>query len=125
MHVADPVVLAPGLRDAPQTNTGETASITAALARLRTSKPPQVDVDTTQIYKLLSTYCLNCHKIDGVGGKEGPELTHAGKNLDITTIQQRIIDPATLDPAAEMPAFGEKISPDDIRRLADWLAKRK
>ena len=125
MHVADPIVLAPGLRDAPQTNTGETRAILSALracapARRRTwmPRPPH-------IYKLLSSHCLNCHLIDGVGGKEGPELTAAGKKLDASTIEQRIIDPTMLDPVAEMPAFGEKISPEDIKLLAAWLAKRK
>jgi mono/diheme cytochrome c family protein len=123
--VADPIVLAPGLRDAPQTNTGETRAILAALARLRTSTPPQVDAGTTHIYKLLSSHCLNCHLVDGVGGKEGPDLTAAGKKLDLSAIEQRIIDPTMIDPAAEMPAFGEKISPEDIRLLAAWLANRK
>ena len=125
MHVADPIVLAPGLRDAPQTNTGETRSILAALSRLRTSHPPVTDAETTHVYQLLGTYCLNCHLIDGVGGKEGPELSHAGKKLDMATIEQRITDPTMIDPAAEMPAFGEKISPEDIRLLAVWLSKRK
>jgi mono/diheme cytochrome c family protein len=43
----------------------------------------------------------------------------------MATIEQRIIDPTMLDPVAEMPAFGEKISPEDIKLLAAWLAKRK
>jgi ubiquinol-cytochrome c reductase cytochrome b subunit len=125
MHVADPIVLAPGLRDAPQTNIGETRAILSALQRLRHSAPPPLDAETTHIYKLLSSHCLNCHLIDGVGGKEGPELTTVGKKLDVSTIEQRIIDPTMLDPIAEMPAFGEKLSPDDIKLLAAWLAKRK
>ena len=87
--------------------------------------PPHVDAGTAHIYKLLSSYCLNCHLIDGVGGKEGPALTTPGKELDASTIEQRIIDPTMLDPAAEMPPFGEKLSPEDIKLLAAWLAKRK
>ena len=125
MHVADPIVLAPGLRDAPQTNTGETRAILSALQRLRTSAPPKLDAETTHIYKLLSSHCLNCHLIDRVGGSEGPELTAIGKKLDVSTIEQRIIDPTLVDPVAEMPAFGEKLSPEDIKLLAAWLAKRK
>ena len=96
-----------------------------ALARLRAGSPPQVDADTMHIYKLLNKWCMNCHIIDGVGGKDGPELTHAGRELDLATIEQRIIDPSMLDPAAEMPAFGERISPEDIRKMAEWLSRRK
>ena len=41
-----------------------------------------------------------------------------------STIEQRIIDPTMVDPMAEMPAFGGKISPEDIKLLAGWLAKQ-
>ena len=125
MHVADPIVLAPGLREAPQTNQSESRGILMALARLRTGAPPAVDADTTHVYKLLNKFCMNCHIIDGVGGKDGPELTRVGREQDLATIEQRIIDPALLDPAAEMPAFGDRIPPEDIRKLAEWLSKRK
>ena len=74
---------------------------------------------------LFSKYCVNCHIMDGVGGKDGPELTHAGRKLDAAAIEQRIIDPAMIDPMAEMPAFDGKISPEDIKLLAGWLASRK
>jgi len=125
MHVGDPIVLAPGLRDAPQTSPGETRGILMALARMRSSAPPVVEPETRRIYLLLNKFCLNCHTIDGIGGKEGPELTRAGKELDQATIEQRITDPTVLDPMAEMPALGDKISAEDIRLLAAWLAKRK
>jgi cytochrome c553 len=125
MHVADPIVLAPGLRDAPQTSQGETHGILMALARMRTSAPPQLDHDTRRTYMLLNKFCMNCHIIDGVGGKEGPDLTHAGSQHDEASIEQRIIDPTVLDPVAEMPALGDKISTNDIRLIASWLARRK
>jgi hypothetical protein len=125
MHVADPEVIAAGVRDAPQTNQGETHSIVAALARLRAGPPPVVDEGTRKVSMLVSKFCLNCHKIDGVGGKEGPELTHAGKKLDATTIEQRLIDPTSVDPMAEMPSFSGRISPEDIKVIAGWLASRK
>jgi len=125
MHVADPEVIAPGVREAPQSNQGETRSILAGLARLRTGPPPATDAETTKVYMVFSRFCVNCHIIDGVGGKEGPDLTHAGKNLDTVTIELRIIDPGMLDPLAEMPSFAGRVSPEDIRLIATWLAKRK
>jgi ubiquinol-cytochrome c reductase cytochrome b subunit len=125
MHVADPEVLAPGVREAPQTNQGETHSILAGLARMRAGAPPAVDPATKKMYMLFSKFCINCHIIDGIGGKDGPDLTRAGKDLDAATIEQRIIDPGVLDPMAEMPSFGGRISPEDIKLIAAWLAARK
>jgi len=124
-HVADPEVIAPGVRDAPQANQGETTSIMAALAKLRTGPPPPVDDTTRRVDMLAAKFCLSCHIIDGIGGKEGPELSHVGRKLDASTIEQRIIDPSAVDPMAEMPSFGGRIAPEDIKKLAAWLAARK
>lgn len=124
-HVADPEVIAPGVREAPQANQGETRSILAALARLRSGPPPVVDAQTGKIYMLMSKFCINCHIVDGVGGKEGPELTHAGRKADAAAIEQRIIDPGAVDPMAEMPSFAGRISPEDIKLISSWLAARK
>ncbi len=125
MHVADPEVIAPGVREAPQSNQSELHSILAALARMRSGPPPVVDANTKKTSMLFSKFCVNCHIVDGVGGKEGPDLTRAGRELSPAAIEQRIIDPAVVDPLAEMPSFGGRISPGDIRMLATWLASRK
>jgi mono/diheme cytochrome c family protein len=125
VHVADPEVIGPGVREAPQANQSEIHSVIAALARLRSGPAPAVDLETQKVYMVLSKFCFNCHMIDGVGGKEGPDLTHAGKNLDAATIEQRIIDPGVVDPMAEMPSFDGRIPPEDIKRISSWLAARK
>ena len=125
MHVADPEVIGPGVREAPQSNQSETHSIIAGLARLRSGPPPAVDGDTKKTYMTLAKFCFNCHVIDGIGGKEGPDLSHAGRKLDAAAIEQRIIDPGVIDPMAEMPAFGGRIPPEDIKRMSSWLAARK
>ncbi|HXT69754.1 MAG TPA: cytochrome b N-terminal domain-containing protein [Vicinamibacterales bacterium] len=125
MHIADPEVIAPGVREAPQSNQGEIRSILAALAKMRAGPPPVVDAATKKTYLLFSKFCINCHTVDGAGGKEGPDLTHVGRKLDAAVIEQRINDPAAVDPMAEMPSFAGKISPEDIKLLASWLASRK
>ena len=86
-----------------------------------------MDAETTKtIYKLLSKHCVNCHHDRWRrAARKGPSSRHAGRKLDASTIEQRIIDPTMVDPMAEMPAFGGKISPEDIKLLAAWLAKRK
>jgi mono/diheme cytochrome c family protein len=124
-HVADPEVIAPGIREAPETNQAETHTIIAGLARMRTGPPPVVFPETLAVYRLHGRFCVQCHVIDGVGGKDGPDLSHVGSKLTLATIEQRIIDPLTVDPIAEMPAFVGKLTPEEIRRLAVWLSERK
>ena len=124
-HVEDPEVIAPGIREAPKTNEGETKSILAALAKLRTGPPPPADTVLLRVYTVLAKHCMECHKIDGAGGTDGPDLTHAGEKLDADTIERRMIDPKQVKTDAEMPAFGDKLSLEDIRAVAGWLAGRK
>jgi len=124
-HVADPEMIAPGLRAAPDTNQRDTAAIVAALARMRADAPPAVDAATGHLDVLVNRSCLGCHVIDGVGGKEGPELSTVGRKYDAASIERRIINPVNVKPDAQMPAFGGKLAPDDIRATAAWLASRK
>ncbi len=124
-HVNDPEVIAPGVRAAPESNQYETTAIIAALARLRASAPPVLAEPVRQVYGLLSQHCLECHLIDGVGGTEGPELTHVGKDQDAGMIERRLVDPFSMDPGASMPAFVDTLTPEQMRLLAVWLAGRK
>ena len=124
-HVADPDMIAPGLREPPETDEAETSAIRAALARMRAGRPPALDPATRHVYLLVNQHCLSCHTIDGVGGKDGPNLSKAGEKLDPGEIERRIINPTAIQLDAEMPALGDKISPEDIRAIAQWLGKRK
>jgi ubiquinol-cytochrome c reductase cytochrome b subunit len=123
-HVADPEVIAAGVRPPPAADQHELTAILAALTRLRRDAPPAVDPSSQPILLTANRFCLNCHVIDGVGGREGPDLSRVGQKLDAATIERRIVNPKELQPNAEMPAFGGKIAPDDIRALAAWLARR-
>jgi mono/diheme cytochrome c family protein len=123
--VNDPEVIAPGIREAPPSNERETAAIIAAMARLRGGSPPAVDEATRRVYVTLTQHCFECHLIDGVGGTEGPDLSKIGSKLDAGQIQRRIVDPFEVQFDAEMPAFGDKLSIDEIRAVAVWLAGRK
>ena len=124
-HVADPEVIAPGIREAPQTSQAEMHTILAGLARLRTARPPATAPETLEVYRLFGRFCVNCHVMNGVGGTDGPDLTHVGTKLTFASIEQRIIDPLMVDPIAEMPAFGERLTPEEIQKLAKWLSERK
>ena len=124
-HIADPEMIAPGLRPPPDTSERDTAAIAAALARMRSGPMPSVDPAAMQIASLLNTHCLGCHMVDGVGGKEGPDLTHAGAKLAADLIARRLNNPVDVDPNAEMPPFGDKLTPQQMQMLASWLAARK
>ncbi len=127
MHVADPVVLAPGLREAPATNERDNEAILAALVRLRNEGAASFTLDpaTRRVAVLVNERCLSCHVIDGVGGTEGPELSRVGAEYDEASIARRINNPKDVKPDAKMPAFGGKLTPDEIQAIAHWLAARK
>jgi ubiquinol-cytochrome c reductase cytochrome b subunit len=121
-HVADPLTIAPGLREPPETDEEEIAAIVAALARMRVESPPAQDPETARALLIFNRECIECHRVNGVGGAEGPDLTHIGQELGFEEIQSRVIDPFNVDWTAEMPAFGDKLSPEEIRTVAAWVA---
>jgi mono/diheme cytochrome c family protein len=124
-HVADPEMIAAGLRPTPNTNQRDTAAILAALARMRGEAPPAIDPQIAHVDVLVNRHCLGCHRIDGVGGKEGPDLSAVGGKYDATSIARRINNPLDVKPDAEMPAFGGKLTPQEMQAIAAWLAARK
>ncbi len=124
-HVADPEVIAAGLREPPDTNQRDTAAIIAALARLRAEAPPALDPAAAHLNVVVNRTCLGCHLIDGVGGTDGPDLSHVGSKYDMTSIDRRINNPVDVKPDAEMPAFAGRLTPEEIHAIAAWLASKK
>jgi ubiquinol-cytochrome c reductase cytochrome b subunit len=124
-HVLDPMVIAPGLREAPETNQPDTAAIQAALARLRSGPPPAGEAGARQVDVLVNRFCVSCHRVEGVGGQDGPDLSAIGLKLGADQIEMRVIDPKVVQADAQMPAFADRISPEDIKRIAAWFAAHK
>lgn len=127
-HVADPEVIAPGIRPAPRggMNRLEGRAILAYMTKLRAGgRPPEVARDQKLAAMVFSTRCINCHKIDGDGGTAGPDLTHTGQKRDARWLRNWISDPSAIDPDAEMPSFGERLSPDEMSAIVNDLARRK
>jgi ubiquinol-cytochrome c reductase cytochrome b subunit len=124
-HVADPQMIAPGLRTPPDSDDRENAAILAALSKLHASQPPATSPADTRVALLLNKSCVSCHVIDSVGGREGPDLSHVGRKLTEAQITAQITDPKAVKPDAEMPTFGGKLSPEEIALLAHWLSVRK
>ena len=67
--------------------------------------------------------CRNCHALNGVGGKRGPDLTTVGIRL---TRDQLIDQVSNGTPGGgNMPAYGKQLSPAEMSALADFLASRR
>jgi ubiquinol-cytochrome c reductase cytochrome b subunit len=66
--------------------------------------------------------CRNCHALEGVGGKKGPDLTAVGMRL---TRNQLIDQVSNGTPGGgNMPAYGKQLNAAEMTALADFLASR-
>jgi ubiquinol-cytochrome c reductase cytochrome b subunit len=67
-----------------------------------------------------SKACINCHRVEGDGGRRGPNLTKVGDRLTQDQITIRILNGAT-----NMPAFGDILKPDEMKALTAFLESRR
>ena len=70
--------------------------------------------------------CRNCHALDGVGGRRGPDLSQVGTRL---TGDQLIDQVSNGTPGGkggpgggEMPAYGKQINPAQMTALVAFLS---
>jgi ubiquinol-cytochrome c reductase cytochrome b subunit len=128
-HVADPETIVPGSRRAPPgaMTPSQAQSILSYMRTVRAggTSPPAVEGEARVATFVLGRYCANCHIVDGAGGTEGPDLTHAGAKRDARWLQQWIADPEAVDPDAQMPSFGERLTPEELIAVTNYLAARK
>ena len=80
--------------------------------------------------ELFSAHCAKCHGLDGAspsGAMKGPDLTKAGADAAHTAdwIAEHIKNPKAHKPESRMPGFEKKLTAEEVKALADDLAKRK
>ena len=126
-HLLDPEMIAPGLREPPETNARETRAILAYLARARRGeRPPAVAEGDRTAMRVFARFCIGCHRLDtGArdGGDEGPNLTGVAAKHSAAELRRWIADPESVDPETDMPAFGSRLSEGEMAALIDWLRR--
>jgi cbb3-type cytochrome oxidase cytochrome c subunit len=127
-HLSDPEVMAPGIRPIPF-DAPTKAEVLSVIAYQRMIRAGALQVshseDELRFALLYATACASCHRMDGDGIEDGPDLTHAGKNRDARWIAEKTMNPTVDDPKARMPSFKDQMSQEDVDFLAEVLARRK
>jgi ubiquinol-cytochrome c reductase cytochrome b subunit len=131
-HVRDPKMIAPGLEPPPRggINEAQSRAILSYVRKLRTgATAPNVTQEMTDTAILFGSQCALCHTIDGEGASgasaSGPDLTGEGKKHDAEWLRKWISDPESVDPKASMPAFGDRISDQEMTLVVSYLARQK
>lgn len=107
----------------------EIDSLTQALTRTTRASAPFVPTPLSaraenRIETLLTTRysCLGCHRLDGTGGRIGPDLSAAGGRLNSDYIRAILERPGHLAPTGVMPPT--LAPPGALDELASFLAAR-
>ncbi len=75
---------------------------------------------TRGVHLFYSKGCQYCHKINGYGGIDGPDLTTIGSRLSIQELKVRIVNGGK-----NMPAFGGILTNDEMNKIVAFLASQK
>ena len=127
-HVADPEVIAPGTRKPPPGGMSQSQgrAVASYMHKVRAGGvAPEVAGETRTAILVYGRWCGNCHIIDGEGVKQGPDLTRAGEKRDAKWLREWISDPEAVDELADMPAFNDKLTPEELTAIANYLAAQK
>ena len=119
-------MIAPGLREPPAVvHEREAAAIVAYVRRASRQAypgyPPHIETSAV----IFARYCVGCHKVEGDGGTDGPDLTHEGSKHDAATLRRWIVDPELVDPDADMPSFGDRLTGAQLDAISGYLASRR
>jgi cytochrome c553 len=128
LHVTDPEIIAPGTRKPPPGGMTQSQgrAIASYMHKIRGgTMAPSIDGEHKTAILVYGRFCGNCHMIDGEGVKQGPDLTRAGEKRDAKWLRDWISDPAAIDDLADMPAFNDRLTDEELTAIANYLAARK
>src|SRR5665213_1726833 len=104
----------------------EARAVIAYVQKIREGAPaPRISPEDRLASHVFATRCITCHILDGDGGKEGPDLSHEGKKQNAAWLTRWITNPSAVNPDAEMPSFGGKISDAELQSISAFLARRQ
>jgi mono/diheme cytochrome c family protein len=84
-----------------------------------------VSASTRDAAVVFARFCSNCHQIQGEGGTSAPALDRVGGEHDAKWLRDWISDPTMIKPESNMPAFGERLTPEQMDAIVADLAARK
>ena len=101
--------------------------LVAALAvggALVVTVPRAVAADATKGADVYKTHqCAMCHKVNGAGGKLGPDLSAVGTKRDAKWLEKYLPNPKAVNPKTKMPPA--KVTAEELRDLIDYLGTLK
>jgi mono/diheme cytochrome c family protein len=74
---------------------------------------------------LYDQYCAACHALGGSGGTLGPDLSTVGARRSLGFLEAFTSDPSSVMAGTTMPAFKGRLTPEQIRDIAAYLANQK
>lgn len=85
--------------------------------------PVQGDPETLALGRRVfqSERCVNCHRVQGIGGRLGPELTRPGEGYDREYLRRQILHPEKENPATKMPSYQGKLSPREVEAVVEYV----
>ncbi len=131
-HMGDPVAIAPGARPSdqpagrPQLFRLQAQAVVAYLRRARAGAgDPDVSAEDLSAAMTFSNMCIACHTVAGEGGDTGPDLSLVGARRDAASLRAVIADPSAEYPDTLMPAYGERMTEEQMSAMVNYLAKRR
>ena len=125
-HVRDPEMVAPDLRPVPAgaINERQAQAILSYMRKLRgASTVPTLSSEDAVAADVFVRSCAGCHVMHGDGTASGPDLSRVGATRDRAWLRAWISDPRAMDPGATMPAFGNRLTPEQLSALSDYLER--
>ena len=85
------LVRMPGFRTIPNSAVNKLAEYIKAFPSVRSNLSYKRPPEGMRLFE--KDNCIACHRINGIGGKSGPNLSHIGKTKSLSWIESQIVDP--------------------------------